>query len=204
MIITILLLLLLLLCIYFITCTIFNFFLKSKTQFFLIYFGNDFWLRYYWHSLIPLLSLAFTCDTPFTRIPISHPHPYPGWPTPCLPMTQIPAKKRKEENLILASCLFPLRMREEKSFPFDPSSYLCITVAPLGSNWGWVHWSWCLLVATAWLQERDHMIALLLSVYICAFVWHHLSVHDLTFVVIATFDVFSLCVCPRVRAYAWH
>lgn len=82
----------------------------------MVSFGNEMtltvsWLRYYGHSLIPLLSLAFTCETPPTPIPISHPHPPLSWPTPCLPMTQSPAE---EKNLILALCFFPLWMEEKK------------------------------------------------------------------------------------------
>lgn len=121
------------------------------------------------------------------------------WADPHLAYQWLPALLKSNSGLLS----FPPRMGKKKNLPpsLNPPLFMQHSCT-LGLKLGWVHWSWCLLAATAWLKERDHMITLLLSVYICAFAGHHLCVHDFTNVVIATYDIFSLCVCVCARECA--
>lgn len=134
-------------------------------------------LRYYGHSLIPLLSLAFTYETH------PHSHPHPPELTHTLPLND----SQPYSDLILARPVW-------KNFAL-PVSFIMPQSCTLGlKNGGWVHWARCLLAVTAWWKQCDHMIRLQLSVYICAFVGHHLCTHACMDVVIAAYDVLkSFC-----------
>lgn len=140
-------------------------------------------LRYDGHSLIPLLSLAFTYETH----PHSHPHPPLSWPTPCLPMTPSPIKNSFRPPVFS-------HRNEKLCSPFPEPSFIKPQSRTLGLTLGWLHWARCPLAATAWWKQRDHMITLLLSVYICAFAGHHLYMHACMSVVIAAYNILNLCV----------
>lgn len=155
-------------------------------NFFVLYFfGMEQSLTTPWCNVLEYVKIQWalwsrSCHWHLLMKPIPIPiPPTQSGPTPCIPMAPSP-----DQKFSLACCSFPQKLCA-LSFHNSPG------VAPLGSKRieciGLGVW-----LLQLWWEQCDHMIALLLSVHIYAFVGLHLYLHDCMTVGITAFNIWKL------------